>query len=342
MKILVIRFSSIGDIVLTTPIIRCLKNQIPNVEVHFLTKRKFENVLQFNPYIHKIHLIENDAQPIMLELLKEKFDYVIDLHKNLRTKYIKVLLHQAFNSQVQTRSFDKLNIRKWLLTNLKINWMPDKSIVERYFATVKELGVTNDGQGLDFFVGEANEIKKDDIPMSHMLGFVACVIGGQHETKKMPVAMWQAFCKELDFPIILLGGKEDAAAGEQIKTVDAVKIYNACGKFSFNESADIVSKSRFVITHDTGLMHVAAAYKKAIISIWGNTVPEFGMFPYYGFNNLKTNVAPMSYLIQNKKLHCRPCSKIGYKKCPKGHFNCMNKLSIQEILLVANQLKNKK
>lgn len=125
----------------------------------------------------------------------------------------------------------------------------------------------------------------------------------------MPVAMWQAFCKELDFPIILLGGKEDAAAGEQIKTVDAVKIYNACGKFSFNESADIVSKSRFVITHDTGLMHVAAAYKKAIISIWGNTVPEFGMFPYYGFNNLKTNVAPMSYLIQNKKLHCRPCSK---------------------------------
>ena len=169
MKILVIRFSSIGDIVLTTPIIRCLKNQIPNVEVHFLTKRKFENVLQFNPYIHKIHLIENDAQPIMLELLKEKFDYVIDLHKNLRTKYIKVLLHQAFNSQVQTRSFDKLNIRKWLLTNLKINWMPDKSIVERYFATVKELGVTNDGQGLDFFVGEANEIKKDDIPMSHML-----------------------------------------------------------------------------------------------------------------------------------------------------------------------------
>ncbi|MBL7765745.1 MAG: glycosyltransferase family 9 protein [Chitinophagaceae bacterium] len=338
MNILIIRFSSIGDIVLTTPVIRCLRSRFPQAKIHYLTKKKFESVLKNNPYIDRIFLLEGDIQPLMLELLKEKYDYVIDLHHNLRTRYVKTLLRQAFNSQVVSYSFPKLNIRKWLLANLKINRMPDKSIVDRYFETVKKLGVTNDGQGLDYFIGSEDEIKKDDLPMSHMLGFAACAIGGQHETKKMPVAMWRELVKSLEFPLVLLGGPEDAAAAEEIRLVDPVKIYNACGKFSLNESANIISRSRFVITHDTGLMHIAAAYKKPIISIWGNTVPEFGMFPYYGYNNLLSNVSPLSHIIQVKKLSCRPCSKIGYKTCPKKHFNCMRKLSVPEIVLKANEL----
>jgi heptosyltransferase-2 len=338
MKILIIRFSSIGDIVLTTPVIRCIKKQLPHVQLHYLTKAKFKDVVAHNPYLDKIHYLESDIQPLMMELLKEKFDYVIDLHHNLRTKYVKMLLRQAFNSRVESFSFNKLNVKKWILTRFKINLLPDVSIVERYFETVKKLGVKNDGQGLDFFVPIEEEIKKDDLPMSHSLGFVACSIGGQHETKKMPLSQWQALCKELQFPIVLLGGQEDAAMADEIRKMDEVKIYNACGKFSLNESAHIVSCSRFVITHDTGLMHIAAAFKKPIISIWGNTVPEFGMFPYYGYNNLKSNIAPQSFIIENKKVKCRPCSKIGYAKCPKKHFNCMNKISVQEILMVANQL----
>ncbi len=342
MKILIIRFSSIGDIVLTTPIVRCIKTQLPNVELHYLTKKSFQPIIESNPYIDKKFYLEGDLMPVIIELLKEKYDVIIDLHKNLRTRYVKSILSQAFNSNIQKFSFSKLNTKKWLLTNFKINLLPDKSIVERYFEAVRKLGVKNDGQGLDYFIPEQDELKKDDLPTAHSLGFVACAIGGQHETKKMPVAKWVEFCKQLQFPIVLLGGKEDAANAEEIRKVDGVKIYNACGKFSLNESAHIVRKARFVITHDTGIMHIAAAFKKPIISIWGNTVPAFGMFPYYGYNNLQTNIAPKSYIIENKKISCRPCSKIGYQKCPKTHFNCMNKIEIAELLAISGKLMNEK
>lgn len=341
MKILIIRFSSIGDIVLTTPIVRCVKQQLPHAEIHYLTKRSFQPVVENNPYIDKcIYLESGDLQPLVLQLLKEQYDVVIDLHRNLRTRYIQHLLKQAYNSKVSCFTFPKLNGRKWLYTNLKINWMPDISIVERYFLAVKELGVTNDGKGLDYFIAASDEIQKDDLPTSHALGFVALSIGGQHATKKMPEAKWQQFCKQFDFPMVLMGGKEDAEAAEQIASVDPIKIYNACGKFSLNESAHILQQARFVISHDTGLMHIAAAFKKPIISIWGNTVPAFGMFPYYGYNNLKSRVAPNLYILENKKLYCRPCSKIGYKKCPKKHFNCMNKLEMAELIAMANSLRN--
>lgn len=338
MKILIIRFSSIGDIVLTSPIIRCVKNQFPHAEIHYVTKIQFQDLVLHNPYINKVYTLEGDIQPLVLKLLQEKYDLVIDLHKNLRTNYIKSLLKQAFNSQVKTISFNKLNIKKWMYTKLHLNLLPDKSIVERYFEALKPIGVKNDGQGLDFFIPSAQEVSKDDIPMSHMLGFVACAIGGQHETKKMPLQKWKSLCTSLQFPIILMGGKEDYAIAEEIKSIDPVKIYNACGKFSILESGHLIQKSRFVITHDTGLMHIAAAFKKPIISIWGNTVPALGMFPYYGFNNIKSTLAPQLHMIENNKLSCRPCSKIGYKACPKKHFKCMNDLDDTLILATANKI----
>lgn len=332
MKILIIRFSSIGDIVLTTPVIRCLKKQVPHAQVHYLTKKSFEPVLAANPYIDKRFFLEGDLIPVIMELLRERYDVIIDLHHNLRTRYVKSILTQAFNSNIRKYSVNKLNLRKWLLTTFKLNLLPDKSIVERYFETVKPLGVTNDGQGLDYFIPQSDELKNDDLPTAHTHGFVACVIGGAHETKKMPVAQWKAFCSNIEFPVVLLGGKEDAANGEAIRLDDPIKIYNACGKFSLNESAHIVSKARLVVTHDTGLMHIAAAFKKPIVSIWGNTVPSFGMFPYFGYNNLKSNVAPQSVLLENRKLSCRPCSKIGYAKCPKGHFRCMTSITTDSLM----------
>nr|MBP6316071.1 glycosyltransferase family 9 protein [Chitinophagaceae bacterium] len=338
MKILVIRFSSIGDIVLTSAIVRCIKKQLPQAEIHFLVKEKFVDVVAHNPHISKIHTIVDDVQPVLIQLLKEKFDHVVDLHHNLRSLYVKSILRQAFNSQVNCYTFSKLNMRKWFFTNLKWNLMPDKSIVDRYFDAVKKLGVKNDGQGLDYFIAESDQIEKDDLPFSHVLGFVACSIGGAHETKKMPVEKWKEVCQRIEFPIVLMGGKEDAENAEKIRLIDPVKIYNACGKFSLNESVHIIKKSRFVISHDTGLMHIAAAFKKHIISIWGNTVPELGMYPYYGYNNLKSTLAPQLHIVENKKVSCRPCSKIGYKKCPKGHFNCMNQISTDLIIQQAGQI----
>lgn len=330
MKVLIIRFSSIGDIVLTTPVARCLKQQRPEAEVHYLTKSAYATLLVNDPYIDKLHYLRDDLDEVIEELAKEKFDYVIDLHNNLRTLRVKRAL------KVTAYSFPKLNAKKWLLTNLKINMMPDKSIVERYLETVKPLQVHNDGKGLHYYLPDDKKLTNNDIPMSHWGGYVGCVIGGSYNTKKLPIEQWRKFCSLVPYPVVLLGGPEDQYDGSEIAADDSVKIYNSCGKFNLNESAELVKIARVIVSNDTGLMHVAAAFQKPIISLWGNTSPEMGMFPYYGYNNLKERIAPQSFIVENKQLGCHPCSKIGYNKCPRGHFKCMKELDMN---VVSEQVK---
>jgi len=332
MKVLIIRFSSIGDIVLTTPVVRCLKKQLPEVEVHYLTKSSFRAVLEANPYIDKLHYLNDDLQVVINELAAENFDYVIDLHHNLRTMRVKKGLKK------ESFSFNKLNIQKWLYTSIKLNVLPDVHIVDRYMETVKTLGVKNDGRGLDYFIPEKDKVKESDIPASHLAGYIGVVIGAAHNTKKMPLHKLKELCAAIEHPIILLGGKEDREHGDDIASVDRHKIYNACGKFNINESADLVRRSKLIITHDTGLMHIATAFKKQVISIWGNTVPEFGMYPYYGNPSANNGNNKLPYdIMQVRPLYCRPCSKIGYKKCPLGHFKCMEKQSIAAIIEKVHQ-----
>ncbi len=320
-KFLIIRFSSIGDIVLTTPVIRCLKQQVPDAEVHFLVKNSFRSVVEHNPYIDRLHVLAHSWELMIHELRDENYDYIIDLHHNLRTLKVKNVLNK------KTFSFYKLNVEKYLYTAFKINILPKIHIVDRYMKTVELFGVKNDQTGLDYFIAPNEEIKKEDIPTSHHAGYIACAIGGAHETKKWPVHKWKEFCQQMYHPLILLGGKEDVEAAKEISSVDPVKVYNACGKFSINESADIVRRSKLVVTNDTGLMHIAAAFKKPIISLWGNTVPSFGMYPYYGENSTQ-----LHEIMQVKKLWCRPCSKIGYKKCPLGHFKCMERITAANVV----------
>ena len=209
--------------------------------------------------------------------------------------------------------------------------MPHLHIVERYMETVKSLGVINDGLGLDFFIHDKDVVDQKDIPISHLHGYIGIVIGAAHNTKKLPVHKLKELCSEITHPIILLGGREDYSNAIQISKVDPVKIYNACGKYNLSESADLVRRAKLIISHDTGLMHIAAAFKKEIISVWGNTVPSFGMYPY------QTNYK----IFDVKKLWCRPCSKIGYDKCPLGHFKCMEKISIDGIVNHVNILLRK-
>jgi ADP-heptose:LPS heptosyltransferase len=335
MKFLIIRFSSIGDIVLTTPVVRCLKKQVVTAEVHYLTKAAFRPVLEANPYIDKLHLLENDWDGLMEQLKKEDFDYVIDLHHNVRTlKVKKAMGKKAF-------SFEKLNVKKWLYTNLKWNRMPDEHIVDRYLRTLSSFGVQGDGLGLDYFIPGKDELKPQDIPMSHQAGYIGLVIGAALATKKLPLHKLKELCGMIGHPLILLGGPEDAAEGEQLAAIDPIRIYNACGKFNINESAGLVKQAKLIVTHDTGLMHIAAAFMRPVISVWGNTVPEFGMYPYYGAKYLagyaqmgKGGVAfsrPYD-VVEIRPLYCRPCSKIGYKKCPKGHFKCMEQISTEKLV----------
>jgi ADP-heptose:LPS heptosyltransferase len=332
MKFLVIRFSSIGDIVLTTPVVRCLKKQVITAEVHYLTKAAFRPILASNPYIDKLHCLDNDLDALIDTLKKEDFDYIIDLHHNLRTLKVKRGLGK------KSYSFDKLNIKKWLLTNFKVNRMPDRHIVDRYMETLSSFGIKNDGAGLDYFIPRGDELKPGDIPTSHQAGYIGLVIGAALATKRLPLHKLESICRQAQHPLILLGGPEDSATAKLLAAIDPIKIYNACGQFNINESAALVRQAKLIVTHDTGLMHIAAAFKRPIISVWGNTVPAFGMYPYYGDNYLfhyrqgKTLFGDLPYLLmQVKGLPCRPCSKIGYNKCPKGHFKCMEQQPVEQI-----------
>ncbi len=314
MKILIIRFSSIGDIVLTTPIIRCLKKQIPDAEIHFLTKEIFANLLINNPYINKVHLLKNSFSETISQLKHENFNYIIDLHNNIRSFRVKL------NLRKKSSSFHKLNFRKWLLVQFKINLMPDIHIVDRYFNTCNYFNIKNDYQGLDFFIPEDEYVSKTQLPKNFHKSFGVLVIGGKHFTKQIPDNLLIELCKSTKIPLVLLGGKEDRIKAENIrKEAENSDIFNACGIFSINQSASIIEQSKIVITPDTGLMHIASAFNKKIISVWGNTVPEFGMYPYLPQSE-------KAEIIELKDLNCRPCSKIGFDKCPKNHFYCMNKI----------------
>jgi ADP-heptose:LPS heptosyltransferase len=304
--------------VLTTPVVRCIKEQKPEIEIHYVTKKSFKGILENNPYITKIHTIEKDVKEIADVLKKENFDFVVDLHNNIRSMQTKKIIGKP------SSSFKKLNFKKWILVNFKVDKMPNVHIVDRYMQTVKGLGIKNDHKGLDCFIPAADEVQMSSLPLSHQNGYVGFVIGAKFFTKQLPTEKIISICKKINQPIILLGGKEDIARGEQIEKAVGVNIYNACGKYNLNQSASLVKQATKIITHDTGLMHIAAAFKKEIISVWGNTVPAFGFTPYLPGANSK--------MVEVKDLSCRPCSKIGYDKCPKGHFKCMMEIDEQEFI----------
>jgi len=318
-KILVIRLSSIGDIVLTSPVVRCVKAQMPGAEIHFAVKRQYLPVVSSNPHIDKVHTFNNDLKAFVRELKKERFDYIIDLHQNFRSWYIRGSL------KVPSRGFRKLNFRKWLLTRLRINLLPDTHIVDRYFRACSTLGIRNDGQGLDYFIPQEDEYALEKLPRGFEKGYVAFAIGARHATKCLPVHKIAAICQLSGRQVVLLGGKEDAETAEEVIIQAGPYIYSLCGRLSLNQSASIVRQADVVITHDTGLMHIAAAFRKRVISVWGNTVPEFGMSPYMPGN------PENSVIIQVQGLSCRPCSKLGYDRCPKKHFRCMEEIDTDEV-----------
>lgn len=316
-KFIVIRFSSIGDIVLTTPVLRCLKQQVEGAEIHFVTKKKHAGLVSANPNIHRVHTLNSNLNELLTELEKEQFDYIIDLHQNIRSNRIKSRL------KLPAFSFNKLNFQKYLLVQFKINRLPEKHIVDRYLETLTDFDVENDGRGLDYFIPEKENFNLNKLPPAFRNGYVAFAIAATYPTKKLPVEKVAEICRQMNKPIILLGGKDEREEGERIQSRFRKNVLNLAGKTSLHQSASLVREARVVLTNDTGLMHIAAAFKKKILSFWGNTVPEFGMLPYQAH--------PASKIMEIKNLKCRPCSKLGYKKCPKKHFRCMKEINTKEV-----------
>lgn len=320
-KILVIRFSSMGDVIYTTPVVRCLKEQIPGCEVHFLTKDQFKYIYQQNPYLTKLHLLKPKLKDTIEEIKAEKFDLIIDLHNNLRTSIIKLATH------IPSSTYKKDRIRKWLA--LKFKWtslFSQDHLVDRYLETVKFLGVKNDHKPIDYYVQNQYQIN-EFLPASHQEKFIAFVIGATHFTKRMPNNQIIEICKGTNLPVVLLGGNDVKNNAEEITQACGAKVYSTCGKTNLDQSVFIISQAHKIIGFDTGLTHIAEAFDKPIASIWGGTTPELlGVYPY----QIKDS------LIVGIDLSCRPCSKFGLEKCPLGHFNCMKNIPAEIVVNFSN------
>lgn len=324
-KILILQFASIGDVVLASPVVRCLKQQIANAEVHFCTKQAYAPIIDANPYIHKRHIAGEYPMTLVRQLRAERFDYIIDLQNNLLTGFLKTAL------AVRSYSVETYRLRQWFYLRWKINVIPPQHVVDRYFAAIAPLGVEDDEMGLDYFVPYKDQVEPDWLPVSHQHNYVAYVMGGRNATTRLPVTKMIELCRSIDYPVVLLGNKADRSAGDEVvRAMGERMVFNACGLFNINQSASLIEGARVVFSHDTGLMQVAAAFNKKVYGIWGSTTPNFGFYPY------KTPYVRL----EKAGIGCRPCSVTGSGKCPMKHFKCMNDLSF-DFVVRELQTKNK-
>lgn len=322
-KVLLARFSSIGDIIITTPIIRALAQKYPSWEIHFATKKAYAPLLQHNPYLSSLHLLDNRFRGFISQLQNENFDLFIDLHVNLRTS----MLARFLGAKLQF-SYQKGNVLKWLTVNHSAYQMPMQHTVYRYFDALKTLEITYDHEGYDLFFPAEDQVTHHQYPEPYL----CYAIGGKFNTKQLDLDNAVKLCRNVHAKVLLLGGEEDLPFGEAIakQTENTV---NLAGTTSLLQSARLMDNSVGVIAHDTGLMHMAAALRKPICSIWGSTVTALGFYPLQHIS-----VEEKSILIENVGLSCRPCHRHGRQVCPKGHFACMRKLDVSHAWKWANQL----
>lgn len=324
MKVLIIRFSSIGDIVLTSPVLRCLKAQVPGVELHYATKAAFADLLRFSPHVDRVHELGDDLGAFARKLKAEGFSVVVDLHHNLRSAKVKRTLG------VPAYSVDKHNVRKWLLVNFKRNGAAVPHIVTRYLDTVAPLGVHDDGLGLELHIPAERTVPLEDLPAPHQQGYAVLAIGAAHATKRLPLHRLQELAGMVEGPLVLTGGPEDRDAGRSLASRIGGRVFDATGRYDLLGSASLIRGARVVIAHDSGAMHMACAFQRPVVSVWGSTVPAFGMGPYMPAHPERTMAAEV------QGLSCRPCSKIGHDRCPKGHFHCMERQDLGAIAKWAN------
>ena len=324
-KILIIRLSSIGDIVLSTPLIRVLRNKFPNSQIDFIIKKEFSELLKYNPNL--TNLIEFNTENGFKELLrlkrqilKENYDLIIDIHNNLRSIFLRMFTG-AHVVRINKRVF-----KRFLLVKFKINLYKNAiHVVDRYIETLSNFSIKNDNQGLEIFVPEDTiEIAKNKINFSDKNLYIAIAPSAKHETKRwLPERFAQLgdkLAEKFKAKIILLGGKEDEDRCRFVEEMMVSKPINLCGKTTLLESAAVLSMCKLLVTNDSGLMHIGSAMKTKIVAIFGSTVKEFGFSPYAVEN-----------IVIEKNIPCRPCSHIGRNKCPEGHFKCMRDIQVEDV-----------
>lgn len=318
-RILIIRFSSIGDIVLTSPIIRCLKEQlVGEVQIDYLTKKQYATLVDFNPYINEVITIEERVAEVAPRLRDGRYDYIVDLHHNIRSKQVKRL--------VKTLHFtlDKRNLAKWLYVQTKRPLLQIGHVVDRSFDAIAPLAVVSDGKGLDYFFPPDQAMHEAILPARFQGGYFAYAIGGQMKGKILPVEQIISICAGLRLPVVLLGGAEDRQKGEAIKAALGEQVFNACGAFSLHQSARLLAQAEKVVTHDTGLMHIAVALRRPLVSLWLATTPELGFAPW------KPQAKSIAIEAVCKK---RPTSKLGNRGYKDG---CVFRIDTAQVIKAVN------
>ena len=308
-KTLIIRLSSLGDILLTTPVLRSIKKQYPHLEIDFILKKEFIDAVKFNPNISNVFSYDKKGnnQKIFDELIDRNYDLIIDLQNNNRSAGIVQSLSRP------VAKFHKPNLKKFLLVNFKINLFKEIiSIPERYAHSFQELKL--DDNGLELFI--PNKIEAQIPKNEKQIGFCP---GSKHFTKMWPAEYFIELGNKLTAEgekIILLGGKDDWNICDEISSEIKYSI-NLSGDDNLLQIAANMKNCKYIICNDSGLMHTACAANVPVVSIFGSTVKEFGFFPYNS----------RSLVLENNSLSCRPCSHIGRKSCPKKHFKCMKDLT---------------
>ena len=327
-RILIIRFSSIGDIVLTFTVASTIKSLYPHCSIDFVTKPQFKELLNACPDLDTIYTLTGTVAQLRKEIDFNQYDAILDLHHNLRSR---ILLGFQFGKVYR---FPKNNIEKWLLTTFKTRPKIIRHVTERYLETLSAYTKAPIvGIAPAYRVPDASKIDIKETFQVEPSKYVAVAIGAQFATKRMPTDLLVELIQKINLPVLLLGAKEDQlTANEILEQCTSNIIFSAVGTATIHESAWLVKNAKALLTHDTGLMHIGASFEVPLHVIWGNTTRDFGMYPYRVEQEQVFN-----YEVSG--LSCRPCSKIGHQSCPKGHFSCMRQ---QDLVAIANAINEAK
>ncbi|MBN1639401.1 MAG: glycosyltransferase family 9 protein [Ignavibacteriales bacterium] len=311
-KILIIRLSSLGDVLLTTPVIREIKTKYPKIKIDFLVRNNFSDVYKYNPILNKLYEYKNDnAEELISILKKNNYDLIIDLQNSRKSRR---LVRKLKCPRVR---FKKHNFKKFLFVRLKINLLKSiDSIPERYAESLP--GILLDNYGLDIFI--PHSIKS---VLSDNEKYIGICPGSKHFSKRYPKEYFIELAKMLiseNYKIVLFGGKDDKIICYDISR-ELPNAINLSNNNNLLQTAEDMKKCEIVLCNDSGLMHTAVATKTPVAVFYGSTIREFGFFPY----NCE------HIIFENNLLTCRPCSHIGLNKCPKKHFKCMTELTPNNI-----------
>lgn len=315
-NVLAVRFSSIGDVLLTTPLFRAIRHRHPAARITVLTKQAYAPLLSHNPHLDRVIGVAPDRSltSVAAELRAGKYTHRLDLHDSLRSHMLRTLVPG------QWRSYPKHRVARALLIYAKRNRYRDRRpVAERYFSAAGNLDVAPDGGPPEFVLGAEAEREASDWLAKAGIGqgrpMIAVAPGAAHATKRWPLEHWRALIRRLvaqGFDVSIVGGADDAALGEELSPIAGERVVSAAGVFGLQGTGALLRRSAALVCGDTGVMHMATGVGTPVVALFGPTVEAFGFFPY-------TNRASVLELT----LSCRPCSSKGGPRCPLGHHRCL-------------------